>query len=53
MPARLAAFLEVAEPAATDIELTSYEVVTGGYSRLLAHAEVTWSRAERDLMRTV
>jgi len=42
MSARLAAFLAVAEPAATDIEVTSYEVMTGGYSRLLARAEVTW-----------
>ena len=35
MPARLAAFRAVAKPAATDIEVTSYEVMTGGYSRLL------------------
>jgi aminoglycoside phosphotransferase (APT) family kinase protein len=40
MPARLAAFLAEQEPDWTDIEVTSYEVMTGGYSRLLARAEV-------------
>ena len=45
MPARLAAFLAAEEPDATDIEVTSYEVMTGGYSRLLARAEVRWRRA--------
>lgn len=45
MPARLAAFLAMAEPAAADIEVRSYEVMTGGYSRLLARAEVEWSVA--------
>jgi aminoglycoside phosphotransferase (APT) family kinase protein len=42
MPQRFAAFLATQEPAWTDIEVTSYEVMTGGYSRLLARAEVTW-----------
>ena len=45
MPARLAAFLAANEPDATDIEVTGYEVMTGGYSRLLARADVTWRRA--------
>ena len=40
MPARLAAFLAEQDPDLTDIEVTSYEVMTGGYSRLLARAEV-------------
>ena len=40
MPARLAAFLHEQEPDWQDIEVTSYEVMTGGYSRLLAKAEV-------------
>lgn len=40
MPARLAAFLAGQEPAWRDIEVTSYEVMTGGYSRLLAKAHV-------------
>ena len=40
MPARLAAFLVEQEPNWRDIEVTSYEVMTGGYSRLLAKAEV-------------
>jgi aminoglycoside phosphotransferase (APT) family kinase protein len=44
MPARLAAFLAANEPDATDIQVTSYEVMTGGYSRLLARADVTWRR---------
>jgi len=45
MPARLAAFLAEQEPDATDIEVTSYEVMTGGYSRLLARAHVRWRRS--------
>jgi aminoglycoside phosphotransferase (APT) family kinase protein len=40
MPARLAAFLANEEPAWRDIEVMSYEVMTGGYSRLLAKAEI-------------
>ena len=36
MPARLATFLAASEPNATDIEVTGYEAMTGGYSRLLA-----------------
>ena len=43
MPARLAAFLAEAEPSATAVEVHSYEVMTGGYSRLLARAEVEWT----------
>ena len=39
MPARLAAFLAEQEPDATDIEVISYEVMTGGYSRVLARAD--------------
>lgn len=44
MPARLAAFLAAEEPGVADVEVTSYEVMTGGYSRLLGRAEVTWVR---------
>ena len=40
MPTRLAAFLAEQEPQWRNIEVTSYEVMTGGYSRLLAKAEV-------------
>jgi len=40
MPARLAAFLAAQEPGWRDIEVTSYEVMIGGYSRLLAKAHV-------------
>jgi aminoglycoside phosphotransferase (APT) family kinase protein len=46
MPARLAAFLAAAEPDWRDIEVTSYEVMTGGYSRLLAKAHVRHSGGE-------
>ena len=45
MPARLAAFLAAEEPGACDIEVVSYEVMTGGYSRLLAKAVVSWTVA--------
>lgn len=44
MPVRLAVFLAAREPEVTDIEVTAYEVMTGGYSRLLARADVRWSR---------
>ncbi len=44
MPGRLAAFLSSQHPDASDIEVTSYEVMTGGYSRLLARADVVWTR---------
>jgi aminoglycoside phosphotransferase (APT) family kinase protein len=40
MPARLASFLAEQEPGWKSIEVTSYEVMTGGYSRLLARADV-------------
>ncbi len=43
MPARLAAFLASEEPEARDIEVASYEPMTGGYSRLLARAVVHWT----------
>jgi aminoglycoside phosphotransferase (APT) family kinase protein len=45
MPARLSAFLAAHEPTVDDVEVTSYEAMTGGYSRLLARAEVRWKRA--------
>ncbi len=44
MPGRLAAFLASEEPDARDIEVVSYETMTGGYSRLLAKAVVHWDR---------
>jgi aminoglycoside phosphotransferase (APT) family kinase protein len=40
MPGRLAAFLAMVEPEWTDIDVRSYEVMTGGYSRMLAKAHV-------------
>jgi len=43
MPVRLAQFLATQEPGWSDIEVRSYEVMTGGYSRLLAKAEVRHS----------
>ena len=47
MPARLAAFLAAEEPGWRDVEVTSYEVMTGGYSRLLAKATVRHAAGER------
>ena len=47
MPARLAAFLAAEEPGWRDISVTSYEVMTGGYSRLLAKAHVRHADGER------
>lgn len=41
MPARLAAFLAKVEPGWQNVSVDSYEVMTGGYSRLLARAEVS------------
>jgi aminoglycoside phosphotransferase (APT) family kinase protein len=46
MPSRLAAFLAAEEPGWRDIEVTSYEVMTGGYSRLLAKATVRHADGE-------
>ena len=46
MPARLAAFLAAEEPGWRDVEVISYEVMTGGYSRLLAKARVRRAGAE-------
>ena len=44
MPDRLARFLTEHEPEATDIQVVHYEAMTGGYSRILAAAHVTWRR---------
>ena len=44
MPERLAAFLALHHPEVTDVRVTSYDVMTGGYSRLLARATVVWTR---------
>ena len=52
MPGRLATFLAANEPGVTDVEVTSYEVMTGGYSRLLARADVRWRRDGADEHRT-
>jgi aminoglycoside phosphotransferase (APT) family kinase protein len=47
MPARLSAFLSANEPSLDGVEVTSYEAMTGGYSRLLARADVRWKRDGR------
>jgi aminoglycoside phosphotransferase (APT) family kinase protein len=52
MPARLAAFLAEEVPGATDVEVHAYEVMTGGYSRLLARAEVSYRQEGRHHRRT-
>lgn len=41
MPSRLAAFLNASEPGRR-ASVDSYEVMTGGYSRVMARAEVRW-----------
>ena len=43
MPLRLARFLAFAEPGAGDVEVLSYTPMSGGYSRLLARADVAWT----------
>lgn len=52
MPARLGAFLASEEPDVGSVEVAAYEVMTGGYSRLLARADVTWTRDGRSEQRT-
>ena len=44
MPTRLASFLAEHEPGVSSVVVHSYEAMTGGYSRLLAKADVTWTR---------
>src|SRR5436305_4178252 len=44
MPGRLEAFLAEAEPNATDIAVSGYEPIAGGYSRMMARFEVKWQR---------
>ncbi len=46
MPARLAAFLAAEHPERTDVDVVDYEVMTGGYSRLLHRATVTWTEGD-------
>jgi aminoglycoside phosphotransferase (APT) family kinase protein len=48
MPGRLEAFLADAEADATDISVTNFEPMTGGYSRVMARFDVKWCRAGRD-----
>jgi len=50
MPGRLAAFLAEQEPDWRDIDVVSYEVMTGGYSRLLAKAHVRHAAGETTLV---
>lgn len=51
MPERLEAFLAAAEPSATDIAVSSYDPIAGGYSRLMARFEVNWTRDGRQEIR--
>jgi aminoglycoside phosphotransferase (APT) family kinase protein len=48
MPGRLEAFLADAEADATDISVTNFEPMTGGYSRVMARFDLKWRRAGRD-----
>ena len=50
MPARIAAFLAEQEPEWRNIEVVAYEVMTGGYSRLLGKAHVRHAEGEEVLV---
>jgi aminoglycoside phosphotransferase (APT) family kinase protein len=50
MPARIASFLAQQEPEWRDIEVVAYEVMTGGYSRLLGKAHVRHADGEEVLV---
>jgi aminoglycoside phosphotransferase (APT) family kinase protein len=52
MPGRLEAFLADAEADATDISVTNFEPMTGGYSRVMARFDLKWCRAGRDETRS-
>lgn len=52
MPERLAAFLALQVPGARDVEVSRYEVMTGGYSRLLARADASWTAGDDRVART-
>jgi aminoglycoside phosphotransferase (APT) family kinase protein len=43
MPARLSAFLTTNDAAGRTADVTAYQPIIGGYSRLMARADVTWS----------
>lgn len=49
MPARLEAFLAAAEPGRR-ATVTSYELMTGGYSRVMARASVEWDDGEQEVL---
>jgi aminoglycoside phosphotransferase (APT) family kinase protein len=45
---RLEAFLAGEEPDATDISVSNYEPMTGGYSRVMSRFDLKWRQGERD-----
>ena len=47
MPARVEAFFAKVEPSWTNLKVDKYEVMTGGYSRLLAKVELHHDGAAR------
>jgi aminoglycoside phosphotransferase (APT) family kinase protein len=49
MPARLTAFLATVRPELT-ANVTSYALMTGGYSRVMAKAEVQWSNGTSETL---
>src|ERR1700736_3372675 len=53
MPGRLEAFLADAEADATDISVTNFEPMTGGYSRVMARFDLKWRRAGLDETRSL
>jgi len=44
MPERLEAFLRAVDPTAQTVRVLEYSPISGGYSRLMARAEVEWVR---------
>src|SRR5215204_6524497 len=48
MPARLAAFLTTNDSAGRTAHVTAYHPIIGGYSRLMARADVAWSDGTAD-----
>lgn len=45
---RLESFLAAVDPSVSDVAVTGYEPIAGGYSRLMARFDVKWRRDGRD-----
>jgi aminoglycoside phosphotransferase (APT) family kinase protein len=53
MPGRLEAFLAEVEPDVTDISVSNYEPMIGGYSRVMARFDLKWRRAGKEETRNL